>query len=132
MPPTSNHMYHLVRRGPKTYHVPSSELKKFQNAMVIYPITRPYIPNYRKLIKNWVDLKYKLQIHCGFYFRRDRLYTKEGKFKKLDVSNRLKAAHDGVAKMLGIDDSAFFRISAEKYNYMNVGEEMFSVEISPL
>lgn len=41
--------------------------------------------------------------------------TKKGGFKRLDVSNRVKALHDAFSKALLIDDCNFVEISARKY-----------------
>jgi len=69
-----------------------------------------------------------LAIHCDFFFGRRALYTKDGRLKKMDVSNRLKALHDAMGDALGIDDSRFTEISARKV----VGAPGCRVEISGL
>ena len=61
-------------------------------------------------------------LELEFYFPRNDIYAKSwGKdkrlkspFKRLDVSNLIKLAEDGLSELLGIDDRANFKVSAEK------------------
>jgi Holliday junction resolvase RusA-like endonuclease len=124
MPPTSNKMYAMWRRGSKTYHVPSPELKAFQRKMESYVITEDKIDLVRAM-------KGPLSIECFFFFRRERLYTKKDTIKKLDVSNRIKALHDCLCKRLGIDDSLFFEVYAMKMPNLATSTEYVEVDISP-
>lgn len=55
-----------------------------------------------------------IHIDTVFYMQRSRIFTKAGTPKRNDTSNRLKALHDALAKMLGIDDSYFWSCSADK------------------
>lgn len=131
--PSSNNQYLLLRRGKKTYHVPSKELTLFKKAMEYYAIKFP--TNYlhsKTLIDEWVGANKLLEIYCVFYFKREKLFSKKNEPKKLDVSNRLKASHDSLSKMFGIDDKLFFRVFAEKCVCPDGMEEMMCVEIIPL
>lgn len=131
LPPTSNNQYSMIRRGSKIFHVPSEQLRKFKDAMKQYPLR--YATLYqesRKKAQEWKEKNSPLELRCVFYFHRNRLFTKDNRFKRLDVSNRLKASHDCLSEMLGIDDSSFFRIYAEK-TFID-DDEMFSAEISPI
>lgn len=113
IPPTSNSQYKLFRRGLKTYHVPSAELKRFKKDMEAWALK-----NHKRCIdiKNAIHGRSHIPLSCEciFYFKKERIWTKAGKPKKFDVSNRLKAIHDEVCKLIGIDDSEFFSISAKK------------------
>jgi len=42
--------------------------------------------------------------------------TKDGKLRKVDLTNRVKFLEDCVAKCLGIDDRQFFRVVLNKYH----------------
>lgn len=55
-------------------------------------------------------------IHIDTVFRmlRKNIFTKEQKPKRNDSSNRIKALHDVVAEMLGIDDCYFWSGSYDK------------------
>lgn len=132
MPPTSNNMYFLARRGAKTFHIPSDELKKFKTSILQYKYTQPqeYLTNL-KLVQSWVNAGKALEVRCLFFFKRIRLLTKDNRPKKIDVSNRIKALHDSVSELMQIDDCYFFRISAEKVISLT-DQEMCYVEILPI
>jgi Holliday junction resolvase RusA-like endonuclease len=100
-------MYAIIKRGKKVFHIPSRQLKLFQKQITTYFFAMP-----RSLIARIPDQP--LLIECYFYFPVSRLYTKKHTIKKLDVSNRLKALHDCLCKVIGIDDSQFFEIYAIK------------------
>jgi len=51
-----------------------------------------------------------LRLTVWFYFEKQKLFTKSGAIKRLDVSNRLKPIEDLVSAELGIDDRQFFEI----------------------
>jgi Holliday junction resolvase RusA-like endonuclease len=55
-----------------------------------------------------------LVLTIQMYMLKDKLYTKKGTIKKMDVDNKIKCVQDAVCKMLGIDDSQIFRVVAEK------------------
>jgi hypothetical protein len=46
-------------------------------------------------------------------FEPGRLFTKDGRRKKLDASNRIKPIHDALAEILGIDDRFFYTGQSE-------------------
>jgi Holliday junction resolvase RusA-like endonuclease len=131
IPPSSNNQYILVRRGKKTYHVPSAELLVFRSNVSHYALQTRNVLNEAK--KTFTEFK-QFQIHCLFTFKRERLFTKQNTVKKLDVSNRLKALHDEVSRIIGIDDSQFFEISATKrpLEPFEGAEECVKVTLFPL
>lgn len=54
------------------------------------------------------------KIDFYFVFKHERLWTKDGRPKRLDASNFIKTTEDQLCEFLGIDDRHFFNISAEK------------------
>lgn len=56
----------------------------------------------------------KLCLIVQVYFKKERLFTKDGRIKKLDISNRIKSCEDCLCNSIGIDDSQIFRVVAEK------------------
>lgn len=54
------------------------------------------------------------KIDFYFTFKHERLWTKDGRPKRLDASNFIKTTEDQLCEFLGIDDKLFFNISAEK------------------
>lgn len=133
MPPSSNNQYVLARRGGKTFHVCSKELNAFKAEMEKYPLA--YLPEFlrqKTYVRDWLKNGFALEVRAVFFFYKRRLFTKAGTPKKLDVSNRLKACHDQLAKILEIDDCTFFRVYAEKAICHDNLTEQACVEISPV
>jgi Holliday junction resolvase RusA-like endonuclease len=125
LPPSSNNQYILVRGRGKTFHAPSQELKRFRLAMEFY-----WAENLAAVkLAQQLFPGHPLTIHASFGFEKSRLLTKKGTFKRLDVSNRLKALHDSVAAAIGIDDCNFVAVSARKYAVQKAIDEQVTVEI---
>ena len=55
-----------------------------------------------------------LYLHLVINLHRSRLHTKDGRIKRLDVSNRIKILEDALANWLGFDDSQVWHVSATK------------------
>lgn len=110
MPPTSNLAYSSFMRGGRVVRVCSKELVAFKSQFSAYHMANLNGFGAGKLIFGGKPLF----IDCDFYFPQERLYTKDGRLKRLDVSNRLKALHDCMATALEIDDCQFMEISARK------------------
>lgn len=125
LPPTSNHQYiSFVRRG-RIIHAPSKDLVNFKRQMQEYWLTQGDTLKFtRELFSG-----YPLKVHVDLYFERSRILSKRGSFKRLDVSNRIKALHDSLADALLIDDCMFVRISAEKHGVQKISDEGCSVRI---
>jgi hypothetical protein len=48
-----------------------------------------------------------LKVDVDFFFQRQEILTKKNTLKRNDPSNRLKALHDQLSELLGIDDTYF-------------------------
>lgn len=131
LPPSSNNQYCLVRRGNKTFHVPSLELKVFQRNMQSYPHQCENFLLGKNKIQGWVKANLPLKISAILFFKRERIFTKKKTPKKMDISNRIKALHDCICELLEIDDSVFFNVSIEKAECHENLKEMACIEISP-
>jgi Holliday junction resolvase RusA-like endonuclease len=110
IPPSSNHQYVSFVRHGRVIHVKSPELVKWRkefDAWVILNI------NGVRAARSFVNGKL-LNVHVDIYWPYEKLFTKQGKPKKLDVSNRLKALHDALADALEIDDCVFWGVSVSK------------------
>lgn len=55
-----------------------------------------------------------MHVDTVFFMLRGRILCKDGTPRRNDTSNRLKALHDVLAEILGIDDSFFFSGSYDK------------------
>ncbi len=110
----------------KIRHFPAKGLREFKVAMKAY------------FLQNHVTMKlarealsgHALSIHTSFGLEKSRILTKKGSFKRLDVSNRLKALHDEFAKALLIDDCCFVQLSALKYCVLTALDEKATVTIA--
>lgn len=53
-------------------------------------------------------------MHVDFYFHKSRIFSQKNLPKKFDHTNRLKALHDTLSRILQFDDSYLFSVSADK------------------
>lgn len=125
LPPSSNNQYKTVLMRGKMLRVPSADYKKFKAdfGAWLYENKRA-VEAAREKIAPLADAGLKCSVFLGF--AACRLVSQKGKFKRLDVSNRMKALHDIVADALGIDDSCFVSVTAEKF-YVEAHEKESSV-----
>lgn len=119
LPPSSNNQYRSFLQGGKIRHVSSQELKLFKQAMDFYFLQNVNLVKFSREAFGG----YPLHFHVDFGFERSRIISKKGTFKRMDVSNRLKAIHDTFAGALLIDDSMFVEISAKKRAVASVSDE---------
>lgn len=111
MPPSINSSYaHVGKR-----RFASSSLKSFKTSCMTWAIiNRPHLVK----VRDELELRRgysKVCLEFVFRFPEKRLYTKQGEVpKKLDVSNRIKAAEDFITEFLGFDDRHVFKVTAEK------------------
>jgi hypothetical protein len=48
-----------------------------------------------------------IQVYLYMHIEKSKLFTKNGKLKKIDASNRIKATHDMLSEIIRIDDKHF-------------------------
>ena len=126
MPPTSNNQYRSFVRDGKVRHVSSPELKAFKQNMWAYSLQHSQkIKTIRPLMINR-----RLCVSAIFNFFPESIFCKDGRVKKMDVSNRLKSLHDCLNEILEIDDSYIFKVHAEKRQ--TVIRESVTVLIHPI
>lgn len=94
---------------------PSQGLTQYKKDFdsVFYRNPAQFLQNIKKL-KSWVDLGIFLDVRATFFFEKSQVFTLKKQPKKMDVQNREKALLDGLSRHMQIDDSLFFRVSAEK------------------
>jgi Holliday junction resolvase RusA-like endonuclease len=134
MPPSSNHQYIVFQRHGKVRHAASPKLKEFQKYMLGYPkLHAAAILDAKLELRPWIKDGLPLSCDATFYFHHGSLFCRDGSIKKLDVSNRIKALHDCICKMLGMDDSQFFCVRAVKKSLRSFEKmEHVVIEIHPL
>lgn len=109
LPPTTNHLFLTLKTGVR---VRTKEYVRF-------------VKNCEKLVHGTLDpdCEYELSVVVTA-----PIYTKAGKLRKWDASNRVKALEDVLAERLGIDDRQFMRVVVEKRH----GEDGCKVVITEL
>lgn len=55
-----------------------------------------------------------LSFERKFMLPRNKVYTKDGRPKKFDITNRIKALDDCICDAIGIDDRHIFQSYSEK------------------
>jgi len=109
LPPTTNHAYSTNKFGGRRL---SSEGKEFKNETKVL-IARKYTTALRAVHKDM-----PLVILAKFYFETIVNETWPGKaknrYKKLDVTNRIKLLEDALAEALGVDDSCTLSFIPDK------------------
>lgn len=127
IPPSSNHQYKSFVRHGRIVHVRSPDLVKYRLDFTKWALVQSKGIEVAKAVIEGCAI----EVEAFFGFHVARLYTKKGTFKKLDVSNRIKALHDALAAALCVDDSHFFSITAEKFTVENAEDEQCVIRISP-
>jgi hypothetical protein len=112
LPPSENQIY---RNVPGVGRVATKELKDYRKSCEYYHLNNPQV---FETIKEFIVDRWKKADHFKvdyyFTFKRERLYTKDNRPKKLDVANRIKAVQDCFFHSLGMDDKHVFATSIEK------------------
>lgn len=105
-PPSTNVLYKNSGRG----RVKTHQYKEYEHECEAWEWDN--IDLIRKAIKK---VKGKLvTLELEVYAPKSTWYTKAGKPKKIDVTNRVKALEDCLFKMLDIDDCHVFKCTQEK------------------
>jgi Holliday junction resolvase RusA-like endonuclease len=111
-PPSTNKMYVHTYHGP----VLSGHTKQFRE-VALAELSKQEIPKLDRNVQYMLDLTLYMQV-------LNKTYPAEAKskFKKKDISNKVKVLEDVVCACLGIDDSQFVEVRARK-----VEAEEFSI-----
>lgn len=101
----------LYRNVAHIGRVKAASYRKYEREFATWClIHRPALHKVVKALQGEMSLVIKL----NFQFLHGRLFCKDGRIKKLDVSNRLKCFLDLLSKALLFDDSRFFEINCKK------------------
>jgi Holliday junction resolvase RusA-like endonuclease len=108
VPPSTNALYKNVgRRRAKT-----DEYKEYEFDCEVWYCSN--IKAVKRAIKYLGDFPL-LTIKLEYNLPKSKLFTKQAKVKKYDLSNRIKALEDQLFRLLERDDSCVFEIHATKY-----------------
>ena len=139
MPPSVNQLFKPYRaKGGKGKRIPSEQYQAFKGAMDSwYVLNIKTVIQFKEWIKNtaWDHNLMEPELYRFdryFMFHHSKLWTKEGKPKKLDATNRIKAFDDCFCGIIGIDDSFIWKGSEEKITVPKDYAECVIVKISPV
>lgn len=110
LPPSVNELYATVGRR----RVKSIPYKRFEDQLRIWMMT-----NHDQLQLAWslsmnTGPNNFLHVDCRFHMMRGNILCKDRTPKRNDTSNRIKALHDALSQILGIDDSYFWSGTFDK------------------
>jgi len=75
-------------------------------------VNSKYSALFRKMQKENPGKMVKVDVY--YVLKYERIFTKDGRPKRLDASNRNKAFQDELSKFLNIDDCTIFNLACEK------------------
>lgn len=112
LPPSLNNMYLHIRKDRKIIRVLAPEGRKFKNEATAY-LAKHYAFELTQFKRN--------EPHALFIrLSTPDLYTKgwpekaQNRYKKFDVSNRIKILEDVLSEIMDVDDSNFVIVGGEK------------------
>jgi len=133
IPPSVNQLYKTLTIRNQIRRAPSKKYKDWQNQC-----RQMYLENAHKfrcmqvLVQQILEeLDCALEVRYYFFFHRDKIYCKDNTFKKMDVSNRIKAVEDMVFSVLDMDDRVTWKVIAEKIECPSDVQESVSVTLQP-
>lgn len=117
IPPTSNSIYVTIWKQKRV--VKSKEAVAFQNRFLSEVVPK-YLPWLSKITSS-PETIYRVTTHLyldqwdifnkGWFLVPKKAATR---YKKMDTGNRLKLVHDCLSEAIGVDDSHFFCLGADK------------------
>lgn len=134
LPPSANHLYKTIMIKGRIRRCKAKEYAEFEKKALdwknvnhidvgLFQANLEFIDVFRgeHLERNGHGTV--IHIECEFRFERSRLFNKLGNPKKLDSANYLKALHDAVSEIIGIDDKYFWSGTFSKKAVASVDEE---------
>jgi hypothetical protein len=112
LPPSCNSIY-ATFKGRRIRSKGLCEFVKFVGQWGL--INRSSAREAMEVCQFWIQKGYFLKVSAQISFLKSQIFTKDGKVKELDASNRMKALHDAIStNILHIDDRYFWSVSIEK------------------
>lgn len=110
IPPSANALYSSFVRGSKIFKCKSKLYVEYEKKIRIYGTNhQALLMSAHKQIELWLkNPQVVLNIDQVFYQTKTDCLTLDGRIKKNDVFNLIKALHDQVGFLLFVDDRFFF------------------------
>lgn len=111
MPPSANNLYaNMLGRG----RFKTAALRGYEKEVSIWALQHRYLLESAREQVSKLEPGEALSLERVFYFPYASILTKDGRPRRNDTSNRIKALDDVLATILGIDDSIFWSGSESK------------------
>lgn len=111
IPPPDNNLYINLNFRGRGGRVKSSGYKVYMREFEIWELEHHlHLLEVRKALESTKELGIEIE----FKFSRKSLYCLDGRIKRMDLTNRLKAFMDCLSKAIGVDDSYFFEVTCKK------------------
>jgi len=124
LPPSTNTLY--AHSSFYNRMVKTKTYKDYDKEVQTWIATNPnHVANLREFAK---DLMGVFHIETVFFMDQKRVVCKDGTPKKNDTSNRIKALHDVLSDIIGVDDSYFWSGSFTKVA-LQEGEERVQITL---
>lgn len=108
LPPPDNNLYINLRRGGR---VKGPGYRAYMREFEVWELEHHlHLLEVRKALESTKELGIEIE----FKFSRKSLYCLDGRIKRMDLTNRLKAFMDCLSKAIGVDDSYFFNVQCQK------------------
>lgn len=104
LPPSVNNLYLTIGKR----RVKAGDYRLFERAVMVWMKRNAEALDYARQLTILTGPKRFIHIDTMFYMKRERIFCKDGRPKRNDTSNRIKALHDALATILGLDDCYFW------------------------
>jgi Holliday junction resolvase RusA-like endonuclease len=110
MPPSVNNLY--ISMGRRRVKAPS--YRAFERQVLQWMMLHAQELDLARKLSTMTGPQRFIHIDAVFFMHRSRILCKDGRPKKNDTANRIKALDDALAQILGIDDCYFWSGSYDK------------------
>lgn len=129
VPPEDNHLFRNVTAKGKSFRVKTKQYREFNHAIDLWMVhNRNAILRARKKIPSDQPLYLVIKVN----FKWSRVFCKDGRVKRMDGQNRMKATCDALSVILGNDDRMVFDARIQKRWNKFTDREWIDVEIIPV
>lgn len=119
MPPSANALYANGKYGGR---FKSIKYREYEETVRLWCRDYQHILRTARNLINNLSHGEVLHVERSFYHQKGKIITKDGKPRKNDTSNRIKALDDVLSEILGTDDSLFW--SGTYYKHASTHEAL--------
>lgn len=111
IPPSNNHRL-MPSRGRL---IKTPEFRAYDQKIELWILrNRLKVEEIRGHVEHWIKSGFALSIEMDFYFPVQKLITKKGEPKRIDIDSREKVVQDSLAKIIGQDDKCIIEKLTKK------------------